>query len=212
MKTWLLILLGGVSFCMIVTVAAANPIVSTWGLHWAGAHNPQANTCDFHVTDCATTPRGEIIVNAPATAGRYDVYVLILQSGGVKTTSFGICCEGSIDILGWTNCADFESPSAGWPGCGEGDSLSWTANQHGNVTLGILDVEVYGSPASLCVCPDPRLGFAEMCHGSGSNLYCDQHTAALFFGCLGFDMEGYNPCEPVPVDLSTWGLMKALYK
>ena len=212
MKTWLLILLGGVSLCLIATVADANPIASSWGLHWAGAHNPAANTCDFHVTDCATNPRGELVVSVPATPGRYDVYVMVLQIGGLKQTSFGICCEGPVDIVGWTNCSDFEYPSAGWPGCGEGDSLSWAVNQSGNVTLGILDVEVYGGPAKLCVCPDPRLGYAEMCYEGASEIYCDRHTAAFFFGCLGFGMVGYNPCDTVPANRSTWGLLKALYR
>jgi hypothetical protein len=212
MKTRLAVLLCGVFLFSTATVAAANPVVSSWGLHWAGAHNPAANTCDFSVTDCATNPKGELVVSVPVTSGRYDVYVMILQTGGVKATSFGVCCEGPVDILGWTNCSDVESPSAGWPGCGEGDSLGWAVHQSGNVTLGILDVEVYGSSAKLCVCPDPRLGYAEMCYGPGPELFCDRQTAAFVFGCLGFGMEGYNSCDSVSAERSTWGLMKALYR
>ena len=213
MKARLPVLLGCSLLCLLTPAAEANPIASSWGLHWAGEHNPSVNNCSFTVTDCATVPKGELVINAPATPGRYDVYVLVLLTGGIKTASFGICCEGPIDIVGWTNCADYESPTPGWPGCGEGDSLSWAVQQYDfNVTLGILEVEVYGSPAKLCVCPDPRFGYAEMCYEAGSDLYCDQSTYSALFGCVGFNMQGYNTCDFVTTDKNTWGMIKTLYR
>jgi hypothetical protein len=212
MKTLLLTLLTGALLCSIAAVTSANPISSSWGLHWAGSHDPVTHNCGFYVTDCATRPKGQVVISAPATPGHYDLYVLIVQSTGVKETRFGLCCQGAIDIVGWTSCADFEFPSPGWPGCSEGDSLGWAVQKSGNVTLGILEVEVYGSAASVCVCPDPRVGYAGMCYEDGPELLCEQHMAPSLFGCVGFGMEGYNACDYVSTDRNTWGLMKALYR
>jgi hypothetical protein len=213
MKTLLPVLPVCSLLCLLAQTADANPIASSWGLHWAGEHNPSVNTCNFNVTDCATTPKGDLVINAPAEAGYYDVYVLALMTWEIKTVSFGVCCEGPIEIVDWTSCADFESPTPGWPGCGEGYSLSWIMPRGDfNVILGILEVEVYGSPAKLCVCPDPRLGYAEMCYEAGSELYCEPTAHPSLFSCVGFEMPGYNTCDFVATDKSTWGLVKALYR
>lgn len=203
----------GLFLCLIVAPTGANPIASSWGLHWAGPHNPAANTCALNVTNCVTSPQGELMIDAPEGPGQYDVYVLLMLTGGLKQTSFGICCDGSIEILGWTSCADFDTSSAGWPGCGEGNTVSWaTQRTDFNVTLGIVEVKVNDTPAQLCICPDPRFGYAEWCDQWGPDLACQRETNPFFFGCIGFGSEGYNPCDVVPVEAGSWGAIKALYR
>jgi hypothetical protein len=185
---------------------------SKWALHYAGEHNSKTNTCAFQVVDCLT----EVVVDAPAGPGRYDVYVLALDTNGIAGTRYGICCTGSFWFYGWTKCSDFEIPTAGWPGCDEGNAQTWTAEQPpGHVTLGILDVYVYPGLPVLYTCDDPRKGFAEWCDGTSPEPWCCQLSRAEYpkaFGCIGFGCGGYNPCGAVPLEKTSWGAVKAIYQ
>lgn len=199
--------------CAMVLSAGANPIAVSWGLHWAGTHET-TNTCTFNVQNCTTSPKGEVLVGAPAGPGSYDVYVLLFDTGsGITRASFGLCCEGDIQINGWTMCSDLEFPTAGWPGCGEADSLVWAMEQPDHhVTVGILEVEVIDGTALLCVCPDPRSGWAGYCHGTDPDLWCGGVISAELLGCVGFGTPGYNPCDLTPTEEVTWGRIKTLYR
>jgi hypothetical protein len=179
-----------------------------WILHYAGVHNSKTNTCDFLALDCS-----DIVTEAPAAAGRYDIYVLAVDVVGIAGTRYGITCSGTFFFYGWTKCSDFEIPSAGWPGCDEGNAQTWGAEQPGPfVTLGILDTYHYGGLAVLKVGNDPRVGFAEFCDGSEPSPICYQTSDNTRFGCIGFDCAGYNPCSEVPVENRSWGQLKAIYR
>ena len=183
----------------------------SWTLHCAGPHSPTGNTCDLAVVNCWG---GEIDVNAPAEPGRYDVYVIATSIAALGTTQFGLYCDGDFGFYGWTSCGDSYVPSAGWPGCAESVSIIWNTSQPGpNVTLGIIDVYSYGGSSNqLCAGPVAGLGYAEVCDGSGAEAVCQQLSDVWRFGCVGFGVSGYNSCEPDPVESTSWGAIKSLYR
>jgi hypothetical protein len=192
------------------TCAFASPNYNAgWALHFAGAHDAKGNTCALSVQDC----RSEIVTYAPKVAGRYDIYIIAVLTAGIAGTRYGICCGGPFYFYGWTKCSDFEIPTAGWPGCGEGNAQTWISERPpGQVTIGILDVYAYGSSSYVEACVDPRKGFAEWCDGSSPEPICNRVTDSVFFGAVGFGQSGYNPCIWDYVEPYTWGAVKALYR
>jgi hypothetical protein len=168
-----------------------------WALHYAGPHDSQINTCSFGVNDC-----GEVVVDAPSSPGRYDVYVIAVDVDAIAGTRYGLSCDGSFYFYGWTQCTDYEIPTPGWPGCNEGNAQVWSSEQPGwHVTVGILDVYVYG-PSSISTGPDPRKGFAEWCDGSMPQPICNQTWNPDAFSTVGFGIPGQIQCQPaVPVAL-----------
>jgi hypothetical protein len=188
-----------------------------WALHDAGPHNSKTNNCDFVVTDCVT----QINTVGGGGGSRDDIYVIAVDVFGIAGTRYGICCDGPFWFYGWTKCSDFEIPTAGWPGCGEANAQTWGAEVAGpHVTLGILDVYVYPSSVCMCVCDDPRVGFAEFCDGTEPSPICvntgdgTMPGGYAHFGCVEFNGSGcgYNPCSFIPVEQRSWGSVKSLYR
>jgi len=191
-----------------------------FGLHYAGPHNGKAHTCamTFETFQCwiPGAKPDEFVVDAPDSAGSYDIYVIALcVVDGVAGARYGMSCSGRLYFYGWTRCSDFEIPSAGWPGCGEGNAQTWSTVQTAtHVGLGLLQVYSYGEPSRLCLGADPRVGYAEFCDGSEPTPHCMKVTSEWDFSCVGFGQEGYNacPCGADPVRNNTWGAVKALYR
>ena len=215
MKKVLFAFLGIAFLCVMVTGANAHVNgQAKWALHFAGTHDAKTNTCDFMVVDCAT----EVVVDGPMGPGRFDVYVLALDTDGIAGTRYGLCCDvpAQFWFYGWTNCADFEIPTAGWIGCDEGNAQTWIVMRPpGHVTVGIIDVYVYPGTAKLCICEDPREGYAEWCDGTSPEPICLTRTTAVtpaVFGCVGFGVPGYNPCGIISTETSSWGAVKSLYR
>jgi hypothetical protein len=180
----------------------------SWALHYAGPHNAKANTCEFTVNDCWI----ELEYQAPDGSGHYDIYIIAGDVTGIAGTRYGLCSEESFFFYGWTKCSDFEIPTSGWPGIGEANAQTWSIEQPGpHVTVGILDVYVYGT-SSFCVCADDRVGFAEFCDGSEPSPLCNQKTEIKYFGCMGFGESGFNPCLGDAAEQKTWGVIKSMYK
>jgi len=203
-----------------VMVADANACFkhgnSKWALHFAGTHDAKANTCAFEMIDCFT----ELVDQGPCGPGRFDVYVLALDTNGIAGTRYGLCCDPGASCFyfyGWTKCSDLEIPTDPWPACGGGNAQTWGYElPAGHVTLGILDVYVYpGCGCCLCMCDDPRVGFAEWCDGSSPEPWCCKITKAEYpaaFGCVCFGAPGYNPCGRIATEKSSWGAVKAIYQ
>jgi hypothetical protein len=209
------LLLAALYLVTLPAIAYASPTkneAGKWALHGAGTHNSKANTCAFQIVQCSD----EISVYGGSIGERNDIYVLALDVHGIAGTRYGLCCDGPLYFYGWTKCSDFEIPTQGWPGCGEANAQTWGAEQIGPfITIGILDVYVYGTSRCLCVCADPRVGFAEFCDGSEPSPLCIEKTHSAHFGCVEFNGSGcgYNPCgTPVPTESSSWGAVKALYR
>jgi hypothetical protein len=168
----------------------------TWALHFAGPHDP-GNTCaSLNVAGC-----GDIVVDGPSAPGRYDIYVLAAGVGVVTQTRFGLVCAGSVTFQSWTPCdGPSEDMSAGWPGCDEGDLLSWSGPQCGPYrVIGILDVYA-DAGSSLSIDVDSRAGFAEWCDDESPTPVCVQTADAARFGRVGFGVPGYNACGLVSAE------------
>jgi hypothetical protein len=169
-----------------------------WALHFAGDHNSKINTCYFDPLGCLN-----LVVDAPAGAGRYDVYVIAIDVDAIAGTRYGLECDGPFYFYGWTNCGILEIPTPGWPGCGEGNAQAWAKEQPGpHAVVGILDVYTYTGSVSLSTCPDPRVHFAEWCNGGVPNPICAKTTYPAAFGSIGFGVPGFNPCSMIPVGLA----------
>lgn len=215
MRRMLLAVVGVALVCMMATSANAGPNHNgKFALHVAGLHDEKVNTCDFVMTDCATQ-----MVTEAAPGVRYDIYAMALDVTDVTAARYGLYCEVPVGtgfwFYGWTSCSDLELPTGGWPGCGEGNAQSWaTALAGPHVTMGILDVFVYGDVvgAKMAMGDDPRTGFAEFCDGTEPSPLCDRVREPAAFGSVGFLRHGYNPCSEVPAESSTWGVVKSLYR
>jgi len=218
MKKALVFVLAAAFMCVLAADAHAcfKHGNNKWALHFAGVHDSKLNTCDYTVTDCAPGA-GEVVTAGPAGPGRFDVYVLALDTNGIAGTRYGLCCLGDFYFYGWTKCSDLEIPTDPWPACGGGNAQTWGYElPAGHVTLGILDVYVYAqAQAVLSMCDDPRVGFAEWCDGSSPEPWCCTITKAEYpnaFGCVGFGCAGYNPCGRIATEETSWGAVKAIYQ
>jgi hypothetical protein len=214
MKKVLLAFVGIAVLCFMVSDAAAVKNANgKWALHNAGTHDAKNNTCNFSLTDCNT---GINVIGGNGGA-RQDIYVLAIDVVGIAGTRYGICCDGPVFFYGWTKCSDFEIPTTGWPGCGEANAQTWTAEVAGpHVTVGILDTYIYANTACLSVCVDSRVGTAEFCDGSEPSPICfaTDGTDSRYFGSVEFNGSGcgFNPCTIVPVEQRSWGSVKSLYR
>jgi hypothetical protein len=216
MKKLLLAFVGLAFLCMMAASADACYINGSakWAMHYAGMHDAKMNTCDYAVVDCLT----DVVETGMMGPGRFDVYVLALDTDGIAGTRYGIFCEPDFQFYfyGWTKCSDFEIPTAGWPGHLEGNAQTWVVQQPpGHVTLGILDVYVYPGMAHLKTGDDPRKGFAEWCDGTSPEPICCQRDYEVYpqvFGYVGFGCPGYNPCGVISTEKSSWGAVKAIYR
>jgi len=193
------------------TAGATRNANGKWALHDAGAHDSKAHTCSFVLDECSS-----VVVDGPSGPGRDDIYIIAVDVAGIAGTRYGLTCDGPLFFYGWTKCTDFEIPTENWPGCGEANAQTWTSEQAGpHVTIGILDVYFYAETVSLSVTIDPRVGFAEWCDGSEPSPICVSFDGSdnRYFGIVGFNgNNGFNPCGIVPVQNTTWGQVKALYR
>jgi hypothetical protein len=212
MKKALLVALGFAFICFMAADAhAIKNDAGKWALHDAGPHNSKANTCGLAIGDCST----EINIVGGGGGARDDIYVLAIDVEGIAGTRYGLCCDGPFFFYGWTKCSDFEIPSPGWPGCGEANAQTWSAEQNGpHVTVGILDVYVYGSSACMSICIDSRVGFAEFCDLTQPSPICFSTVSAPHFGAVEFNGSGcgYNPCGVVATEQKSWGAVKSIYR
>ena len=210
MRRWLPFLIAILLCSAAGDTGAQRNRIGAWTLHYAGPHDPAENTCGFEVTNCMA----QLEVDAPSLPGRYDIYVIATNVEALAGSRFGIACDGGFVFYGWTSCADSEVHTDGWPGCGEGVTLNWVAEEPpGNVTMGIIEVYSYGAPATLCASPDPRVEYGEWCDASTPYPVCFETTDPWRFGCVGFGQPGYQNCPPpLQVNKATWGRVKALYR
>lgn len=221
MKKMLVAVLGVVLVCWLAGPAsAAYNHNGKFGLYLAGPEG--SGTCAYVMGDCIGAVSH---VNNGLAPGRWDLYLMAVDVSGIAGVRYGLTCNitsGGLYFYGWTACSDFEiqDPSP-WPVggatgnqlCGANNAQTWIGEQPGpHVTVGILDVYAYGGTvARLCVGPDTRVGFAEMCDGSEPAPLCN-HVGAAGYGCFGINRLGYNPCDVVPVEQRSWGAVKSLYR
>jgi hypothetical protein len=206
---------------MCITFCGADAAMNHNGkfaLHVGGFYGGPGASCDFVMTDCMSVVTH--VVSPGGEGARWDIYVIAMDVTGIAGARYGLRTEQPVGkglfFYGWTSCSLFDISTSGWPGAGEAISQAWSAEQPGpHVTMGILDVYLYpGSNAKLCTAADPRVGYAQFCDGSEPLPLCNKHYGWVHtaFGCVGFNRLGYNPCDVVPTENLTWGVLKGLYR
>lgn len=182
-----------------------------FALHYAGAHDAKLNTCSYLPSTC-----GDIVVDGGSGGPlmRYDVYIIAADVAGIAGLRYGITADGPLFFYGWTNCADFEIPTPGWPGADEANAHAWSIEQPGPfVTVGILDMYVYPTTVSLSTTIDDRVGKAEWCDANQPSPICVDITDTAHFATVGFNGNpGTDPCGEIPTKATSWGQVKALYR
>ena len=154
-----------------------------------------------------------------ATAGAVghsaDVY-LVLAHGHPGTGLAGFDCRvrytadigKGVDVLGWTLCADFESPQSGpngeWPQSASSNTLSWgPAIDCQRTVIGEEGVHAIGgafylyaySPDTFLIDPPSGSFAVRDCLGADSQIH--QWGPTVVFTSRG-DIAGYNPCPDRP--------------
>ncbi len=212
MKKALPVVLTLAFLCFAIQASSDEPKPNSsakWGVGWVDSDV----CCEVVFGECADLQVDEAPLYIPPLPTSLDIYLVAVEVNSIDGTRFGICAAfpENINFYGWTSKADVDDASAGWPGPGEGIDLSWGASQAGPfVVLGVLHVYATDS-ARLCLCPDPRVGYAEWRDGTTSV----RRKIGGAFGCVGFGPGklGYNPCgEVVPAESMSWGAIKSLYR
>jgi hypothetical protein len=224
-KISFLIAMAAMIFCLANPTQASYNRNAKFQLHFAGTHDAKTHTCTFQVTDCRTSPLGQMVVDAPGGAGRYDVYVLAIDTSGIAGVRYGLWCTGDFFFYGWTKCSLLEIPTSGWPGSGEGDAQTFGSQlPAGHITLGILDVYAYPGAVKMCTGNDPSSTpianeWAQFCDASVPDPKCNKTNEVapeleeLYFGCVGFNGNpGVNRCGIIATEKQSWGLIKSLYR
>ena len=142
----------------------------------------------------------------------YFVHVLVEHAdatAGVGGAGFGIWYPPSVNVLGWTLCADAETPSSGWPASAAGNLITWTPADcqhdyapygapatHGLAHLGYFYMTAYApSQVALIRHPVSHQAVVLDCAGGADDL-ATRIPGALGLAGLG-GAPGYNPCpEP----------------
>jgi hypothetical protein len=146
----------------------------------------------------------------------YFAYVLVgeaAQATGASGVSFGIQYNSGawsgLYMHSWHLCADAESPTAGWPASGTGNTVSWNSETNCQrtepggagtgvvATAGYFNVSAY-TPVQLFLTPNPATGTATVttCTGITDVIAppdtCHQLSSLGFAGFGG--MPGFRPC------------------
>jgi hypothetical protein len=202
---------------LMIAVAGADAQMNAnglWALHNAGPHNSKSNTCSYLPINCR-----EINTDGGDAGERNDIYIIAVDVMEVSATRYGLHCAtplyGPLYFYGWTSCSELDVPTAGWPGCGEGNAQTWSTTQPGPyVTLGILDVYVYSASKCIVPCADPRIGVAVFCDRSEPSPSCFSTNEAQHFVHMEFNSSGcsQSACRGDRVVTDSWGVVKSLYR
>jgi hypothetical protein len=133
--------------------------------------------------------------------------------------------SAGVDILGWTACADWQIPGAGWPEAGSGNRIGWNPETNcqrtepGGPGTGVVAVAGYFYLSSYT--PD-RLSLTSYpgedavmvdCQSQTSTLAASGSSPRLGYAEFGGGA-GYRSCRveaPISVRRTTWGAIKAMY-
>lgn len=160
-----------------------------------------------------------------------DVYLVVALASELAGLSCGLQYDSAssqgVDIFGWTLCADLEFPNSGptgaWPAAGGGNRITWNAATNcQNTVVGDGVMAVAGSFYTFAYSADTfritpnrnLMSGPEMTVANCSALETELDTLAVNppYGWVDFGGGmGYNPCEPTPVETTTWGSLKKQY-
>lgn len=203
-------------------------LVSVWLLLASGQAGAAGNdNAKLILHALATTTKNPCTraTNIPATCSGYEngvhdkalypvvwfAYALIVNGSrveGMSASSFGIdydaALQSGVDIYNWSQCADAELPSPGWPAPGTGNTISFTTPAHcqtggnasveGVAALGYFYCASY-TPGTLRITPHPVTRAASVTNCAGAiDFVPDSNQLCTRLGSVGFGMTGNNPC------------------
>jgi len=185
---------------------------------------PAKNVCSSFVpsTDCA-----DVVVKSPAGDGLlYNVYLLTATGGdmlsyaGCEFSIFFTEDPAALGMFAWTNCADLQFRSDDWgdvPVSGSGnlltfDSINNCQDSDSIVVNGFFYVGAYGD-SQMGLGPRGSSGVMKVADCSSAEFVLDHNKRS---GSIGFgNSGGCNSCLAdcvVPVEETTWGGVKTLFK
>lgn len=134
----------------------------------------------------------------------------------VTAVLFGIEYDEGITVVDWGTCGDVEilngnQEGEDWPAPGSIAAVTWNAAQTDHLfeILWLTVTNDSGEPASFSIVDTwvgPSAAF-------GDDSVPTQVDPAADLGRLGFFEDGYLPCpDATPVEQSSWGAVKALYR
>lgn len=129
-------------------------------------------------------------------------------------------------VLDWHSCSDLEFVGDNWPASGTSNTITWMLGncQMGDmIPVGYFTVAAY-EPSAMSIIPFPPSGFVKIatCKGAEAvveNYVPPERTGWISIGgaARGTDTDGCNPLiepcvTPTPVQSTTWGNLKRLYR
>lgn len=185
---------------------------------------------------CLVRPAcAEIKTNGGLYPNVYFAYLLASVSGtsfsigGVQCgISYNSAAGAGVDVFSWATCATSDLPTGGWPASGGGNRFLWDPVNHcqtsepGGAGTGVVATAGYFymaayTPDLLRVTPRPSDNRASILDCTGGELTVAENPPQPSpFGTINFTTggtaPGYAPCgAAVPVRITTWGGIKALY-
>jgi hypothetical protein len=171
----------------------------------------------------------------------YHAYVVVTDGytndqsqSGIAGVQFGIeyddAAGSGVDIMGFTVCADYEFPTAGWPASGSGNRILWrTFDRCQFIAPGGRGTGVVATAGYFYLSATTNDTFRiRTAPGDGTARVIDCADVETIIvgpgvspipsplGFASFSAEagtpGYNPCGQVPVKSTTWGGIKALFR
>jgi hypothetical protein len=191
--------------------------------------------CEAGKLPCASlVTHGDLAT--PLVGPFYYVYAVVengSDSTGIGGVEFGVQYDGAVgsgvDIFDWTLCADLEFPmdTPAWPASGSGDLITWDGVSNCQKTpsspkYSVVAVAGYfymGAYSNDCLYTTvrPVSGRAKVANCKAFETIIDgkspSHLGAASFGPAPPCGMGYRPCgAPTPVQKSTWGTIKSIYR
>ena len=149
----------------------------------------------------------------------YHAYVVALDifpTIGLDAASFGVTYDPeSIDVMGWTSCADRDSSDGAWPASGTGNRLSFESCQgmvpdptdpEGDsfVILGSFYVYAYSRDV-LSIIEREDGAVVRSCEGNETRILPDGPYAEMVsLGSVGFDTRVWEPCATAGIIEGCW--------
>ena len=194
-----------------------------------------ALTCNAYVVDELPSTGGERYL-IYLTVSKID------PEPGLAGVRFGIAYSDNIEVLEWTMCADLEFVGEGengpWPACGSGNTINWNAaincqrtmidESYADAVAGVFEVMTGGGDGVFLVTRNNTRQTPEISIADCQAIVTDQEFMPWPAVGLG-DVHGQSTCwldrrpgKPswidtpacglVPVERTTWGILKGMYR
>lgn len=209
--------------CLTLGVATAafanNQTGAKVALQLKGNTTKAANICGSWSPNDTGTPCSDYTTEGVSIATDTFLAYLVVAwfdvGPGIAGLSCGIDAQGA--FVSWNLCGDLEFPNSNWAAGNGGNRITWNAQSNcqntdvggegGHAIAGAFYVYSYGGAESIAVVENQVQSGPELVVADCTALESDLDlTAAGLIELNGGP--GYNPCQSVAVEQSTWGNIK----